>query len=251
MLWIPLLLRQKLTNETWVNLSTSTIPLFLFCFADWCPHCRKAMPSWKEFETEMENRTDIIVTSISCTEEPTVCKNLSVHGYPTFIARWSSYTFPVQVARSVTSYRSVVDRIFSLRNGTFIGNLTELPDKFPAIIFRLPPGDQAGINISLHSVATSYFMNNERLFFDFDENLTDRQLVVFIDPDFFISMDLDFTFSNIVQFIREHSYSLLGRWISSRFARFHGFLLPFLRTQAKKCRIILRFPRPRRRISHG
>jgi len=68
----------------------SQAELMLFS-VDWCPHCKKAKPIWKELKTEYENKTvngyTIIFTDIDCTNEtPEIEKIITkykIEGYPT------------------------------------------------------------------------------------------------------------------------------------------------------------------------
>lgn len=59
---------------------------------DWCPYCKKAMPVWKKFEEEYNNKTingyKIYFRTINCTDEkdPEVKELLNkydIDGYPT------------------------------------------------------------------------------------------------------------------------------------------------------------------------
>ena len=66
----------------------------LFFFADWCPHCRRAMPEWEQFKDEnngkIVNEYTISCQSIDCTDEKnqetaTLIKKHHIESYPTII----------------------------------------------------------------------------------------------------------------------------------------------------------------------
>ena len=70
--------------------SSNTAELMFF-YVVWCPHCKAAIPIWKDIKAEYENKTingyKVIFTDIDCTEETSEIEKLmnqyNVEGYPT------------------------------------------------------------------------------------------------------------------------------------------------------------------------
>lgn len=59
---------------------------------DWCPHCKKAKPTWEKFKADYNGKSlhnyEIVVTTVNCTNEDDInVKNMlnkyKIDGYPT------------------------------------------------------------------------------------------------------------------------------------------------------------------------
>ncbi len=67
-----------------------TVTIYLF-YADWCPHCKRAKPTWNEVKTDYEGKTVngylVHFEEINCTEEneevADMIRKYKVEGYPT------------------------------------------------------------------------------------------------------------------------------------------------------------------------
>ena len=63
----------------------------IFFFADWCPHCKKAMPHWEEVKSsysgKVVNGYTLIFTEVDCSKETDEMKKntaeYEIEGYPT------------------------------------------------------------------------------------------------------------------------------------------------------------------------
>ena len=51
-------------------------------FAPWCGHCKALAPEYEEAATTLKEK-DIPLVKVDCTEEPDLCKDHGVEGYPT------------------------------------------------------------------------------------------------------------------------------------------------------------------------
>jgi thiol-disulfide isomerase/thioredoxin len=108
------LLRRRFTSESWAAWGEkySSLPLFAMCFADWCPHCRRALPDWTRFESEMTDIPDVVVGSVNCLSESTLCDDvLKIRSYPTFLARWLREPVTLHFRADFEAYLSVMDRL--------------------------------------------------------------------------------------------------------------------------------------------
>ena len=70
---------------------TKEAELLIFT-VDWCPYCKKAMPVWKKFEEEYNNKTingyTVYFRTINCTDEKNpevkdLLNKYDIDGYPT------------------------------------------------------------------------------------------------------------------------------------------------------------------------
>jgi len=93
---IPKLSGNKNTNVANADSSSEKTSDIFFFHADWCPHCRKAMPEWKSFQDEYNSKVingyKIVCHDIDCTadnkdqSDPNVEKYVQLYGinsYPT------------------------------------------------------------------------------------------------------------------------------------------------------------------------
>lgn len=66
--------------------SAKTADLYFF-YTNWCPHCKKAMPAWKQFKTEMKDKVvkgkKLNFIEVDCEKEKKVADKFNVKGYPT------------------------------------------------------------------------------------------------------------------------------------------------------------------------
>ena len=64
----------------------NNVDLYFF-YTNWCPHCKKAMPVWKQFKSEMENKTvkgrQINFLEVDCEKDKKLADEFNVKGYPT------------------------------------------------------------------------------------------------------------------------------------------------------------------------
>jgi thiol-disulfide isomerase/thioredoxin len=186
--------------------------MFLFCFADWCPHCKLTLPDWLDFESDTANRTNILVSSVNCTAEATLCETFGIVRFPTFLLRWSSLFLPIKIFASTFSYWEVIERIDRLENGTFIANLTEPPATFPSIVFRLSPNDSEGVGIATNAIVRARFLESRFVFFDFNASVANREAVIFPAEYAPVVMNASFTEANIAQFIVNYNFAMLAAW---------------------------------------
>merc|ERR1711972_491759 len=67
---------------------------FVNFYADWCPHCRQFAPTWKQFESKVNDGQDIMkdadgskanvrVLKINCVDFEETCQQQKVHSFPT------------------------------------------------------------------------------------------------------------------------------------------------------------------------
>lgn len=58
---------------------------FILYYVDWCPHCRNFKPTWDKLtDIVAKNKTlDVTLVKINCEEQPQLCQNDGVTGYPT------------------------------------------------------------------------------------------------------------------------------------------------------------------------
>lgn len=65
---------------------TKTVDIYFF-YTTWCPHCKHAMPVWKQFKNEMKDQVikgrHINFFEVDCDKEKQLADKFNVKGYPT------------------------------------------------------------------------------------------------------------------------------------------------------------------------
>lgn len=74
----------SLTAESFRDMVTMTQePWFIKFYAPWCRHCQAIAPIWIQVAKEMKGRLN--VGEVNCDMESRLCKDVSLHGYPTIL----------------------------------------------------------------------------------------------------------------------------------------------------------------------
>ena len=215
MFWL-LFLRADLTAASWQNLieSNSTIPAVLFCFADWCPHCRRAHPDWVKFAKANEDRQDILIGTVNCSQEDDLCRNILRIGYfPTFLTFFQNKTKVVRLNSVPETYPRVIDRLLMQQNGTFVPTVDRPPTQFPTIAFDVNTTDEEGKQLAYDvAVDSTYF---HVIHFQYNTtNDSGRRARAYIDSDCVVEFDRTWSRSNLTEFVSEYGHKLLGEdWL--------------------------------------
>lgn len=80
----PTYVDNKEFTESSSSKTKSTIDVYFF-HVDWCPHCKKALPVWKQLQNEMPsiNGRRIIYHDVNCETDTHLADKFEVSGYPT------------------------------------------------------------------------------------------------------------------------------------------------------------------------
>lgn len=57
--------------------------VFVKFYAPWCGHCKKMGPAYEDLARALDDRPDILVGHVDCTQNKDLCADFEVRGYPT------------------------------------------------------------------------------------------------------------------------------------------------------------------------
>lgn len=105
--------RITITNSNYNEVMelSKKIPLFILCFSPYCGHCQAVKPAWNEFEEKYRQNSSIVVGSLDCIAERSLCSKLNVRAYPTFNVIINENPDAKRPPRSVNGFSHVVDEI--------------------------------------------------------------------------------------------------------------------------------------------
>lgn len=58
-------------------------PHFIKFYAPWCGHCQRLAPTWEQLADKFTEKEKVVIAKVDCTEEPEVCTEHDIQGYPT------------------------------------------------------------------------------------------------------------------------------------------------------------------------
>lgn len=104
-------------------------PLFIFCFASWCPHCKKAHPGWEKFQEEVSGDSSFIAASINCSSDSDLCQSLKIRSLPTLITYFHGDIRETKCFLDVNSYKKVGNKLSLIQQERFIKRYDQIENK--------------------------------------------------------------------------------------------------------------------------
>jgi thioredoxin 1 len=74
-------------NNEYVQKGSSNVVDLYYFYTTWCPHCKKSMPVWQDFKSEIGDNTihgyRINFLEVDCDKDKATADKFNVQGYPT------------------------------------------------------------------------------------------------------------------------------------------------------------------------
>ena len=74
--------QESFDNEVHTIQPNEQKSLVLF-YAPWCPHCKSMLPEWAKLKSN--NKTDIAIKKVNSDDNPELCKQYKIEGFPTVL----------------------------------------------------------------------------------------------------------------------------------------------------------------------
>jgi thiol-disulfide isomerase/thioredoxin len=211
-----LFLKLDLTADAWNKIKDDpdSPPLFILGFTPWCGHCRALMPAWKKLIVDFESEPAVIIASLNCTREGTLCSLLQIRGYPTFYVYYrNSLTRPHLMDRTYNSFQTEANRLKDLAQNriVFLQKIRRM--LYPTFVFRMRRQDAKSRDIAMKAAVDSKLVLDSRYAFDFDDEAgANATASVFLAANTSIVMEAAFTYEEISAFIGDNLVVPFGDW---------------------------------------
>ncbi|OHS95820.1 hypothetical protein TRFO_38043 [Tritrichomonas foetus] len=191
-----LFLSLNITGENWFDLTKNSEgpPIFIFSFAEWCPHCNEIVPSWKALREKYESNEDVIIASLDCSDNNFVCFNLNIRSMPTFIFQYQGKSRIIHPQRTIPGFVNVAEKLISIYQleKKIFGKIFSDENNLPAFICRMEETEEMldivtenGLTLNTNFFFNSNvsFLDNDQccVFFDKTEKRTMKDYVLFTD----------------------------------------------------------------------
>ena len=82
-----------------------------FFHTTWCPHCKKALPIWIDFQAKNSSVNGVIINyhTVDCDNEPEVAQQFGIEGYPTIKLLKKSSQVEYNGDRTSNSFKEFVN----------------------------------------------------------------------------------------------------------------------------------------------
>ena len=100
-------------NKEFVPKDSSEDAVIMFFYTEWCPHCKKAMPIWVDFQAKNPTVNGVTINyhTVDCDNEPEVAQQFGIEGYPTIklkygnqVVEYDAKTDPDTLKQFLVSY---------------------------------------------------------------------------------------------------------------------------------------------------
>jgi len=88
---------------------TNKTVVFTKYFVNWCGHCKRLAPVWKQLENEYSTNSNVQIKEIDCEVQPDLAKQNNVRGYPTLILTSGSKSEKYNGPRTLNALKQFVE----------------------------------------------------------------------------------------------------------------------------------------------
>ncbi|KAK8857715.1 hypothetical protein M9Y10_016123 [Tritrichomonas musculus] len=187
-----------ITYGNWEKLEKNNTnpPLFIFCFASWCPHCHGLVAPFKNIQKKYEKSDQIITASLNCTFQQSLCSEFQVRSLPSFIFYYKSKIRSfLNPERNEKGLEYMVGKIINyydhdtkLTNRLYKNNKAD--SNSPRFVCKINPNETELYLETLKIISDAKLIVNKTFFFDPDnEDLKKGNCKVFFSENNTKTMD--------------------------------------------------------------
>merc|ERR1719273_2107377 len=104
---------EQLTPKTHRSLINSGKNGMIKYYQSWCGHCTAMKPDWDRLAEEAKGMSGVFVADVNCGDQPEICKDVGVEGYPTIKYYKNAEPFDYKGGRGYEALREFVDKELS------------------------------------------------------------------------------------------------------------------------------------------
>ena len=189
-------------------------PLLGMFWVTWCGHCHKARPIFMNVVEEFRNNTDILLSTVNCTEYPAFCRLRAVKAYPTFQLDLFGYTKQIKIKRTEENFRKLINNIiqYSKLDMSILQGKTR--KNFPIYHFKVNKKDKKTKETLAFFIIQNPNFDTKTVNYTEVEGREKTEFSVQLSKDFYYKMDAEITPENLLDFIEKNSIALFGDWQS-------------------------------------
>lgn len=199
-------------------------PIFLLCYATYCPHCRGLPELFRNFSETYAPGDDLIVTTLNCEENRATCRTLPMEGTPhiTLVMGPDSHYWPVAEERTIESWapwiaKFVGNQFREIKSAEDLEEAKREPTGGGATFVLEVSSAQDPVFDVLLPLTRVYRIYNDTFVYKVDPTLSAPRLSVFQNKWCGTEFKGTFTEQDLKQFIDVHRHGLMHAYRPTEF----------------------------------
>ena len=184
--------------------SDDHVPMLIFAYAPWCPHCKVLFKIWDELSEKYKDDNTFSVAQLNCTdgENQKICSRIGVRGFPSFFTFVDNNLKSIEVSRNLKGFENAIKKIKKSSDREILKDKLSKA-KFPFFIFTIGNGNYAALEIAKASLQ-SLGVSKDNVYFRMKDVGINCNLYAYSDVNVYEKMNGNFESTNIKKFISKY-----------------------------------------------